>query len=224
MAPRTAFDFSSRWPRVWRASVAIWALALVAVFAACSTLRDDDRRDLRDYAHNPDVPREDRVRTLMAILKNRNENTHLRATAAQMLGELKHRPAIDVFAELLGEREGIRPSESEWLRLETVNAMCGFGEAAIYRRALKLLYIDRRESSELIRRYYVQSFAGAEVGDRESAAVLVDYLRIVRDEPDEESITFRALVELRRITNRPDLNAFEFEKWVEQLKAMSAAN
>lgn len=200
-----------------------WLIALwiaVGVLVACSPEKEDHRRDLRDYALNPDIPRQSRIDTLMAILRNRDEDPHLRATAAQMLGELRHEPAARYFAEILGGRQGIRPDASEWLRMEAIRGLGLFAKPEYYRLGLSLVYESRRDPSDVVRRQFVQGFANAPMGDRESAAVLLDFMRIVEDTPDDDSITFRALLELRRITSRPDLNAFEFDKWADQLREM----
>ena len=189
------------------------ALACLLGATGCSTQMQDDLNDLRDYATDTDVPLDTRVHVMLSILENEDENTHVRATAAQMLGHMRATVAIPALLQVLGDRELSRVSPSELLRMEAVIALGRFAAAPVYNRVLILLYEKHQEESDTVRRQFVQSFEHAAEGDSGAGDVLLDLLRRSRNRTEDDSIIFVATLELRRIAGRPDLDSWDFEKW-----------
>lgn len=202
------------------AALVVLAALLLLAASGCSTQQQDDINDLRDYAHDESIPLAERCAVMRNMLANENENTHTRAAAAQMLGEMKDPQAVESMFLLLGDGGLGRVTDSEMLRLESVIALGKFASAAIYRKTFLLLYDTHKEPSARVRRQFVQSFSNVPVGAGTSGEVLLELLRQARNIREDEGIIWRATLELRRICNRPDLDSGDVEKWEKQLRDM----
>ena len=210
-------------------NVSFFCLLIFLTSSGCIIDAEIKRDELNIWARNPDISRDTKTVRLVEIIENHEEDTHYRATAAKLAGELKIDEAIEPMFRILGDNV-TEPEKSEFLRLETVSALGNFGRIEIYRRMMLLLYtLTSWEISTNVRRFFVSSFnainnytKGTPQTRKQALAVelLIEMLKTANTKKEDRSIIHMINNRLKNISGHHELTSRNVQEWDEIKIAM----
>lgn len=229
------------------------ALLLIALLVtACAQPRETERTNLRKMARDESIPRRQRISHLLDILRGVSPgdqtfqaDPHYRATAAQMLGEMRAesqqlQPRSDAFEmeastdpvsmmlAILGGMGVSSPDPSQYLRGECVTALTAYQRVELFEQLRLLVYTeDNWDSSEFVRRNFIQAFAlfpaprdgWPTVTTATLVTTLVKMLDAAEAKKENPSLKNRLYMELARLSSNATFAPDDFQAWRDEAAA-----